>query len=126
MNELTHCAGCDRFIAVEAYERHILRCGTINRFCAALLAGALLLPSAALAGGLRIDTRCYRGSCSTEVYEPGPGLGKAVEVPMAQDPDRDARIAKWELYCQPKLTVDDLGVSRYRYLHAGCEYGRSE
>lgn len=128
MNEMTYCAGCDRFIAVEVYERHILRCSTMNRLRVALLAGVLSLGStAAIAGGLRIESHCYRGNCTTDIYNPGyGGLGKSVEVPMAQDPERDARIEKWESYCHPKIVVDDLGVSRYRYLHAGCEYGRSE
>ncbi len=88
-----------------------------------MVAAAILGTVPAVAGELRIDTRCHRGSCQTSIYEPGPGLGKAVDVPHEFDAEKDAR---WENYCHPKIVVDALGVNRYVYAHAGCEFGRTE
>jgi len=33
---------------------------------------------------------------------------------------------KWEAYCKPTRSYDDLGVVRLAYARRGCEFGRSE
>jgi len=33
---------------------------------------------------------------------------------------------KWEAFCKPARTYDDLGVVRLVYAQSGCEFGRSE
>lgn len=38
---------------------------------------------------------------------------------------REARIRKWEEFCKPTGFVDDMGITRLRYAHAGCDLGRS-
>lgn len=30
----------------------------------------------------------------------------------------------WVARCRPRMTVDDLGVQRYAYAAAGCEFGK--
>lgn len=37
-----------------------------------------------------------------------------------------ARDRKWLAFCKPAIVVDQYGVSRNRYAHPGCEFGRSE
>jgi hypothetical protein len=39
---------------------------------------------------------------------------------------RRASIEKWEGFCKPQRTYDNLGVVRLVYAHKGCEFGRSE
>lgn len=34
------------------------------------------------------------------------------------------RERQWVSRCRPRLTVDDLGVQRYAYAAAGCEFGK--
>jgi hypothetical protein len=39
--------------------------------------------------------------------------------------EREARIRKWEEFCKPTGFVDDMGITRLRYAHAGCDMGRN-
>jgi hypothetical protein len=39
---------------------------------------------------------------------------------------KQARISKWEAFCQPTSIYDSVGVARLVYAHRGCEFGRSE
>ena len=39
--------------------------------------------------------------------------------------EKDARIRKWEEFCKPAGFVDDMGITRLRYAHAGCDLGRN-
>jgi hypothetical protein len=38
---------------------------------------------------------------------------------------KEARIRKWEEFCKPTGYIDDMGITRVRYAHAGCDLGRS-
>ena len=38
---------------------------------------------------------------------------------------KEARIRKWEEFCKPTGFTDDMGITRLRYAHAGCDLGRS-
>ena len=38
---------------------------------------------------------------------------------------KEARIRKWQEFCKPTGVVDDMGITRLRYAHAGCDLGRS-
>ena len=38
---------------------------------------------------------------------------------------KEARIRKWEEFCKPISFIDDMGITRLRYAHAGCDLGRS-
>jgi hypothetical protein len=38
---------------------------------------------------------------------------------------KEARIRKWEEFCKPTGFVDDMGITRLRYAHPGCDLGRS-
>jgi hypothetical protein len=39
--------------------------------------------------------------------------------------EKEARIRKWEEFCKPTGFVDDMGITRLRYAHAGCDLGRN-
>jgi len=39
--------------------------------------------------------------------------------------EKEARIRKWEEFCKPTGFVDDMGITRLRYAHSGCDLGRS-
>jgi hypothetical protein len=51
-----------------------------------------------------------------------------------RDPAQDAadlramqeRDKKWETFCKPARTYDNLGVVRLAYAQSGCEFGRTE
>src|ERR1041385_2508586 len=48
----------------------------------------------------------------------------AVEERLARE-EREARIRKWEDFCKPAGFIDEMGLTRLRYAHAGCDLGRS-
>jgi hypothetical protein len=39
--------------------------------------------------------------------------------------EKEARIRKWEEFCKPTGFVDEMGITRLRYAHAGCDLGRN-
>jgi len=39
--------------------------------------------------------------------------------------EKETRIRKWEEFCKPTGFVDDMGITRLRYAHKGCDLGRS-
>jgi hypothetical protein len=39
---------------------------------------------------------------------------------------KQERDKKWEAFCQPTRTYDNLGVVRLVYARPGCEFGRTE
>lgn len=47
-----------------------------------------------------------------------------VEERLYQE-EKEARIRKWEAFCKPTGFVDDMGITRLRYAHAGCDLGRN-
>ena len=61
--------------------------------------------------------------CRTAYYE------DEARNPAQEAEDQRARRAnteKWEGFCKPQRTYDNLGVGRLTYAHRGCEFGRSE
>ena len=48
----------------------------------------------------------------------------AVEDRLSRE-EKEARIRRWEEFCKPTGFVDDMGITRLRYAHAGCDLGRS-
>jgi hypothetical protein len=46
---------------------------------------------------------------------------EAADLRASQERDK-----KWEDFCKPARTYDDLGVVRLVYTRQGCEFGRSE
>jgi hypothetical protein len=46
---------------------------------------------------------------------------EAADLRAMQERDK-----KWEAFCKPARTYDDLGVVRLVYAQSGCEFGRSE
>ena len=73
----------------------------------------------------------YGPSTCTETRITSNGSGSANEKPMNSAEERmyrearEARIRKWEEFCKPTGVVDDMGITRLRYAHAGCDLGRS-
>jgi hypothetical protein len=39
--------------------------------------------------------------------------------------EKDARIRKWEEFCKPTGVTDNMGITRLRYAHEGCDLGRN-
>ena len=48
----------------------------------------------------------------------------AAEQKLIQE-EKEARIRKWEAFCKPSGFVDDMGITRLRYAHPGCDLGRN-
>jgi hypothetical protein len=65
----------------------------------------------------------YNSVCRTSVIPDRP-RDRAREA--AEENARNEQIAKWEAFCKPVRTTDDLGVVRLRYSRPGCEFGRTE
>jgi len=89
---------------------------------------AALLASSGAGAADSVSTSCthsrFYGSmqCRTVFSEvASPRALTAAEI-------EEARIAdlKWETFCMPERYVDSLGMTRMRFAHSGCEYGRSE
>jgi hypothetical protein len=84
------------------------------------------------------STKCsssaYGPSTCTETRTTSNGSGGSgpanqkqmsiVEARMDRE-EKEARIRKWEEFCKPTGFVDDMGITRLRYAHAGCDLGRS-
>lgn len=52
-----------------------------------------------------------------------------IRVPRLSEADQavaDERERLWEIRCEPRIRVDDLGVSRYVYKAKGCDLGKWE
>lgn len=76
--------------------------------------------------GVRAETHCtssrfYGRSCSTTVTPVYRQELTAEDVAA-----REARIAKWDAYCQPRRVQDSEGIVRLVYAKAGCEFGVAE
>src|SRR3954452_12103597 len=65
----------------------------------------------------------------TTVNSSGAEPGRPKETSPAEDraarEEKEARIRKWEEFCKPASFVDDMGITRLRYAHAGCDLGRN-
>jgi hypothetical protein len=76
------------------------------------------------------STNC-RGTTCTETRSTSNGSPPANQrqLSLAEErlyrEQREARIRKWEEFCKPTGVVDDMGITRLRYAHAGCDLGRS-
>ena len=73
----------------------------------------------------------YGPSTCTETRSTSSGAQPANEKRMSIVEERlyreaqEARIRKWEEFCKPTGFVDDMGITRLRYAHAGCDLGRN-
>lgn len=53
-----------------------------------------------------------------------PPSARVIHRTPALGPEAEARMRRWEEFCKPTPEVDRYGVTRLRYAHEGCEYGR--
>lgn len=68
-------------------------------------------------------SKFFGRTCRTTYYE-DEARNPAQE--LEDQRARRASIEKWEGFCKPQRTYDNLGVVRLVYAHKGCEFGRSE
>jgi hypothetical protein len=68
-------------------------------------------------------SKFFGKTCRTTYYE-DEARNPAQE--LEDQRARRASIEKWEGFCRPQRTYDNLGVTRLVYAHRGCEFGRSE
>jgi hypothetical protein len=57
--------------------------------------------------------------------EPGAQKQMSIVEERLYREEKEARIRKWEEFCKPTSFIDDMGITRLRYAHAGCDLGRS-
>jgi hypothetical protein len=68
---------------------------------------------------------CTETTVNSSVPEPAkPREISALEERLAREA-REARIRKWEDFCKPAGFIDEMGITRLRYAHTGCDLGRS-
>jgi hypothetical protein len=77
----------------------------------------------------------YGPAVCTEVTTNSTGGSGGAEPARARDIDpveerlsreqKEARIRKWEEFCKPVSFIDEMGITRLRYAHAGCDLGRT-
>jgi hypothetical protein len=67
---------------------------------------------------------CTTTTTTSSGSEPAPQkqIGPVEDRISAQE--KEARIRQWEEFCKPTGFVDDMGITRLRYAHAGCDLGR--
>ena len=72
--------------------------------------------------GTRNAVSCY-GTSREGV--PNVHVRNIPEPKSEQDKAESAQRERlWVARCRPRMTVDDLGVQRYAYAAAGCEFGK--
>jgi hypothetical protein len=94
---------------------------------------AILASWSAVAAETTVTTTSMncRGSVCTETRTVSSGSDSANQKQMSIVEERlyreakEARIRKWEEFCKPASFTDDMGITRLRYAHAGCDLGRS-
>jgi hypothetical protein len=104
---------------------------------AVAMLSTVLMSWSAVAETTVSSTSCSRGnayapgSCVTTTTT-GSGSGAAAsqrQLSLAEERQlqeaKEARIRKWEEYCKPTGYIDDMGITRMRYAHPGCDLGRS-
>jgi hypothetical protein len=94
-----------------------------------LLVGLTLMSNSALAWEMRTNCAYSRfygtSSCRTVGTEDQPFTRDYAQE--AEDFKlRQERIKRWEDFCKPVRTYDDLGMVRLVYAQKGCEFGRGE
>jgi hypothetical protein len=104
----------------------------------ALAISAAVLTSWSAVAETRVETTSR--SCRSSAYGPstctttttssnGSEPASQKQIGAAEDrlyrEEKEARIRKWEEYCKPTGFIDDMGITRLRYAHAGCDLGRS-
>jgi hypothetical protein len=96
------------------------------KFIAIMIAMLALTSSSAEAWEIRTtctDSRLFGRSCRTVGIDDQERdyTKEAADYQANQERDK-----KWEAFCKPARTYDDLGVVRLVYARPGCEFGRSE
>ena len=96
------------------------------KFIAIVIAMFALASSSAEAWEIRTNctqSRFFGKSCRTVGIEDQERdyAQEAADHRVKQERDK-----KWEAFCKPERTYDDLGVVRLVYTRSGCEFGRSE
>src|SRR3954449_5036614 len=72
----------------------------------------------------------YGSPVCTETRTTSSGSAPPSVKPMSLVEERlsreakDARIRKWEEFCKPAGFIDEMGITRLRYAHGGCDLGR--
>jgi hypothetical protein len=104
----------------------------------ALAFSAAVLMSWSAVAETRVETTSR--SCKSSAYGPstctttittsnGSEPATQKQITAAEDrlyrDEQEVRIRKWEEFCKPTGFVDDMGITRLRYAHAGCDLGRS-
>jgi hypothetical protein len=67
---------------------------------------------------------CTTTTTTSNGSEPSQKQLSAAEDRLYRE-EKEARIRKWEEFCKPTGFIDDMGITRLRYAHAGCDLGRS-
>jgi hypothetical protein len=96
------------------------------KFIAIMIAMLALTWSSAEAWEIRTNctySRYFGKSCHTVGIDDQErnSAQEAADLQARQERDK-----KWEAFCKPARTYDDLGVVRLVYARPGCEFGRSE
>ena len=68
---------------------------------------------------------CTTTTTSSNGSEPANQKQMSIVEERQYREEKEARIRKWEEYCKPTGFIDDMGITRLRYAHAGCDLGRS-
>jgi hypothetical protein len=96
----------------------------------------VLMSCSAVAETTISSTSCSRGNAygpgtcvTTTTTGSNPETASQRQLSQAEERQlreaKEARIRKWEDYCKPTSYIDDMGITRVRYAHAGCDLGRS-
>ena len=73
--------------------------------------------------------RYYGGSRTVNNYgRPASGGQQPPTATRDQgaDAEQDAKDRKWEAFCAPTKTTDNVGIVTLHYAHEGCEFGRDQ
>jgi hypothetical protein len=68
---------------------------------------------------------CTETRTTSNGSEPANQKQMSIQEERLYRAEKEARIRKWEEFCKPSGFIDDMGITRLRYAHAGCDLGRS-
>jgi hypothetical protein len=76
-------------------------------------------------GGTYGPSTCTETRSTSSGSEPTNQKQMSIVEERLYRAEKEARIRKWEEFCKPTGFVDDMGITRLRYAHAGCDLGRN-
>jgi hypothetical protein len=75
-------------------------------------------------GGIYGPSTCTTTTTTSNPADQQSEKAMSIAEEQAIREAKEARMRKWEAFCKPVGYIDDMGITRLRYAHPGCDLGR--